>query len=305
MKKAVLGMSALFIGLSAPAIVSAQDPVRNLQDLIGARGGDGEYQMQQRGYTHVRTSKQGDSSFTYWREYRSNRCVAVRTTDGRYQSIVYVPDIDCNNGQSHGEAGWGGSGSGSGSRGVTLYRDINFSGSSETFTRDVADLRSSRIGNDQASSVRVPSGCRARLFQDIDFRGGSTEVTNDFRDLRASSVGNDTVSSIQVRCDGGGWGGGDEWGDSRPSGSHGVTLYRDLNFSGTSETFTRDVADLRSSRIGNDQATAVRVGGGCRARLYQDINFGGAYTEVDYDVADLRGSTVGNDSVSSMRVRCD
>ena len=303
MKRALLGTLTLFIGLAAPAIVSAQEPVRNLQDLIGARGGDGEYQMQQRGYTHVRTSKEGDSSFTYWREYRSNKCVSVRTTDGRYQSIVYVPDFDCQEGQSSG-GGWGSS-SQAGDRGVTLYRDINFSGTSETFTHDVPDLRSSRVGNDQATSVRVSGGCTARLYQDINYRGGYTEVTKDFRDLRASSVGNDSVSSMQVRCGGGGWGGGDEWGDGGSASRHGVTLYRDINFSGVSETFTADMSDLRSSRIGNDQATSVRVGPRCRARLYQDINFGGAYTEVNSDVADLRRSTVGNDSVTSIRVRCD
>jgi hypothetical protein len=190
---------------------------------------------------------------------------------------------------------------------VTLYRDINFSGGSETFTHDVPDLRSSRIGNDQASSVRVGGDCTARLFQDVNYRGGYTEVTHDYRDLRAASVGNDSVSSMQVRCGGGGWGGsgGDEWGDSGSASPHGVTLYRDINFSGGSETFTADMSDLRSSRIGNDQASSVRVGPRCRARLYQDINFGGAYTEVSNDVADLRGSTVGNDSVTSIRVRCD
>ncbi len=303
MRRALLGMAVLLVSLGAPAIVSAQQPVRNLQDLIGARGGDGEYQMQQRGYTHVRTSKEGGSSYTYWREYRSNRCVSVRTADGRYQSIVYVPDFDCQEGQSSG-GGWDNS-SHSGDRGVTLYRDINFSGAGETFTHDVPDLRSSRIGNDQASSVRLGGDCTARLFQDVNYRGGYTEVSHDYRDLRAASVGNDSVSSIQVRCGGGGWGGGDEWGDSGSSSPHGVTLYRDINFSGVSETFTADMSDLRSTRIGNDQATSVRVGPRCRARLYQDLNFGGAYTEVDSDVADLRRSTVGNDSVTSIRVRCD
>ncbi len=155
--------------------------------------------MQQRGYTHVRTSKEGGSSYTYWREYRSNRCVSVRTTDGRYQTIVYVPEFDCHDGQSSG-GGWGSS-SQAGDRGVTLYRDINFSGVSETFTHDVPDMRSTRIGNDQATSLRVGGDCRARLFQDINYRGAYAEVTSDDRDLRGSAVGNDSVTSVRVRCD--------------------------------------------------------------------------------------------------------
>ena len=296
--------------IGVAAALWAGEPVRHLQDLIGIEKGEGGYQMQQRGYTYVRSDRAGSNEWTYWRESRSNRCVMVKESDNRYRLIEYVTEIDCGDGQGGGESR-GGSGYGnssySGDRGVTLYRDINFSGTGETFTHDVPDLRSSRIGNDQASSVRVGGDCTARLFQDINYRGGSTEVTHDFRDLRAASVGNDTVSSMQVRCGGGGWGGsgGDEWGDSRPSSSHGVTLYRDINFAGVSETFTADMSDLRSSRIGNDQATSVRVGPRCRARLYQDLNFGGAYTEVDSDVADLRRSTVGNDSVTSIRVRCD
>jgi hypothetical protein len=84
-----------------------------------------------------------------------------------------------------------------------------------------------------------------------------------------------------------------------------VTLYHDINFRGTSETFTGDNPDLRSTRIGNDQASSVRVSPGCRARLYQDINYGGAYTELNGDENDLRSSSVGNDSVTSIRVRCD
>lgn len=76
----------------------AQDPVRALQDLVGARGSSGETQLEQRGYTWVRTEKSGDSSFTYWREDRTGRCVTVRTADGRYQSLVYTPDADCRGG---------------------------------------------------------------------------------------------------------------------------------------------------------------------------------------------------------------
>ncbi len=95
----------------------------------------------------------------------------------------------------------------------------------------------------------------------------------------------------------GGWGGG--------SSSYGVTLYRDLNFSGRSEIFSDDVADLRSSYVGNDTVTSVRVSPGCRARLYADTDYRGAYLEVDRDISDLRGTGVGNDSVTSVQVRCD
>lgn len=83
------------ITLAASASLYAQDPVKHLQDLKGALGRDGEYQMQQRGYTHVRTEKSDDSAYSFWTDNRYGYCVQVRTTDGRYDSIVYSPAADC------------------------------------------------------------------------------------------------------------------------------------------------------------------------------------------------------------------
>ena len=90
------------IAMTAMGSAWAQQPATGLQDLIGARGGDGEYQMQQRGYTWVRTEKSGDSAYSYWQESENGQCVIVRTTDGRYASIVYAPASDC---RSEGQGG--------------------------------------------------------------------------------------------------------------------------------------------------------------------------------------------------------
>jgi hypothetical protein len=195
------------------------------------------------------------------------------------------------------------SGSSSAPYGLTLYRDPDYAGVSETFTRDVEDLWDSRIGNDQATSVRVSRGCRARLYRDGNYRGNYVEVDADIPDLRNSPVGDDSISSIRVRCEQTSW--GDEWSGGAGSNPYGVTLHRDPQFKGTSETFEEDVRDLRYSRIGNDQATSVSISRGCRARLYRDPDFSGSYTEIDRDVADLRGSQVGDDAISSLEIRCD
>jgi len=214
---------------------------------------------------------------------------------------------------SSGSSSGGGWGGGSSGHGVTLYRDLNFSGTSQTFTDDISDLRGSMVGNDSATSIRISQGCQARLYADAGYRGAHVEVDRDISDLRGSPVGNDSVTSIQVRCDGSGFGGsgGEGWGGSGGgdwgggSSSYGVTLYRDLNFSGTSQTFTDDASDLRGSLVGNDTATSVRLSRGCRARLYANAGYQGAYVEIDRDISDLRGSRVGNDSATSIQVRCD
>jgi len=112
------------VALAAATSLYAQDPVSHLQDLKGARGRDGEYQMQQRGYTHVRTEKDDFSSYSFWKDNRSGHCVKVRTTNGLYASIEYAPDADCgedNGGEPIGVAtedrfdtlcGWTGTGDG-------------------------------------------------------------------------------------------------------------------------------------------------------------------------------------------------
>lgn len=90
--------------LLAPLAAFAQQPVRSLADLVGARGRDGETQMARRGYELAGAEQTADSSITYWRETRSGRCVAVRTTDGRYAAIVSAPDADCKKAQEPAKA---------------------------------------------------------------------------------------------------------------------------------------------------------------------------------------------------------
>jgi len=78
--------------------LSAQEPVAPLRDLVGAKGAGGETEMQNRGYKLVGGAKTGDSSYTFWREPMSNRCVAVQTTNGRYAGIIYTKEADCQGG---------------------------------------------------------------------------------------------------------------------------------------------------------------------------------------------------------------
>ena len=95
---------ACVVLMLAAGSVFAQDPAPALQDLVGARGGDGEYQLQQRGYTFIRTEKTGSDAYSYWQENENGQCIVVRTTEGRYASIVYAPASDCRGGGQAGQA---------------------------------------------------------------------------------------------------------------------------------------------------------------------------------------------------------
>jgi len=69
---------------------------RSLSDLVGARAGQAEGTVRDRGYIPAGGSKSGGASYANWREASTGRCVTIRTEQGRYQSIVYVPRADCN-----------------------------------------------------------------------------------------------------------------------------------------------------------------------------------------------------------------
>ena len=74
---------------SAPAVTPY------VGDLVGARGRDGEDRLTERGFVWVKTQKSDSSSYTYWKHSQSGQCISVRTTDGRYASLVKTPPFDC------------------------------------------------------------------------------------------------------------------------------------------------------------------------------------------------------------------
>ncbi len=210
--------------------------------------------------------------------------------------------------------------------GVTIFRDVHFRGQYETFHDDVSGLGGTYVGNDEASSIIVPRGCRVTLYRDAYFRGPSVTLRYDVDDLGDTRIGNDQLTSMRVDCRGERWGrrwGRDRDGDrdwrrdddrggwGRNDGGYGrdrgygrgVTVYEHANFGGRSETFRYDDPDLRDNPIGQDRITSVIVSPGCRAELFQDVGYRGRSTVV-FGGTNLGHTEVGNDRVSSIRVAC-
>lgn len=79
----------------AAAATDFDDTPPALADLVGARAAGAEMAMTRRGYENRGGSKSDDSAYTYWEEPDTGRCVSIRTTDGRYQAILYTPEADC------------------------------------------------------------------------------------------------------------------------------------------------------------------------------------------------------------------
>lgn len=83
---------AILIGLTAAA---PQDTPRDLADMVGARAGQAEGELQRRGYRNVRGEKGDDRSYTYWWNADRRQCATIATMNGRYDSITATPAPDC------------------------------------------------------------------------------------------------------------------------------------------------------------------------------------------------------------------
>ena len=75
---------------SAPEPVLGQVPPA-LADMVGAKGGQAEGYLMNNGYVNRRTQ----GLWAYWQEQSTGGCVAIKTADGRYQTIEYVVPNNC------------------------------------------------------------------------------------------------------------------------------------------------------------------------------------------------------------------
>ena len=82
---------------SQPAAAEAGQTPGDLKDLVGAKAGQAEGQLSKRGYDFVKSSVGGDSVYANWRNRKSGQCIAMRTVDGRYNSITNTLPFDCEN----------------------------------------------------------------------------------------------------------------------------------------------------------------------------------------------------------------
>jgi hypothetical protein len=67
----------------------------SLQDLLGARAGEGEDALRQRGYIMRNSNESDDAFYTNWQEPGTGACVGVTTMEGGFDSISYVDKDLC------------------------------------------------------------------------------------------------------------------------------------------------------------------------------------------------------------------
>lgn len=80
-------------------------PASQMRDLVGARAGQAEGQLEARGFTNIGGHKGKTYVHSYWWNASDKNCIDVRTADGRYAAIVDTPNSDCNQKDRGGSSG--------------------------------------------------------------------------------------------------------------------------------------------------------------------------------------------------------
>ena len=86
-------VGAAVMAALVPGLVRAQST--GLEDMVGARAGQGEQALRQRGYVNVRSEQGDDRAYTYWWNAERRQCVTIATMDGRYSSVQPTLPPDC------------------------------------------------------------------------------------------------------------------------------------------------------------------------------------------------------------------
>lgn len=84
---------ALLLSATLPALAHAQST--GLDDMVGARAGQGEMEVLRRGYVNIRGEQGDDRKYTYWWNADRRQCVSIATMEGRYTSIQPTTPPDC------------------------------------------------------------------------------------------------------------------------------------------------------------------------------------------------------------------
>lgn len=91
------GKIGLIAGALGSIVLANQAAAQStgLEDMVGARAGQAENELQRRGYRNVRAEQGDDRSYTYWWSADRRQCVTIATMDGRYNSIQPTTPPDC------------------------------------------------------------------------------------------------------------------------------------------------------------------------------------------------------------------
>jgi hypothetical protein len=171
---------------------------------------------------------------------------------------------------------------------VTLFSDCNYQGARKSFAEGEYRIEEIGIGNDAASSIRVPYGWSVTVYENGDFGGKKQLYSTDIPCL--GNGWNDEISSIRVnRISTGGF------------NNNQVTLYSDCDYKGQRKSFAPGRHDLPNLGIGNDALSSLKIPMGWTVILYENANWQGRSEVFTSDIDCLNSNW--NDQVSSIEIK--
>jgi hypothetical protein len=188
--------------------------------------------------------------------------------------------------------------------GVYLYADPNYEGDcayfSDTDFLPTANhsLRSTEVGNNTASSIRVVGNYRVELFVHSNYEGTSSTFVGDDPDFGDDVIAHERASSITLIHLSGVCSRGD-----------GVYLFERPSCAGraTRVEAGQDITNLSSTNLGNDTASSISIGGEYAVTLFPHADYGGEPNVFVRSDRNLGDNTIGR-GATSVRVRasrCD
>lgn len=103
--KAVISAAISVAMVASSSVPALAANAKDLNDLVGARAGQAEGDLESRGYTYI-TGNEGsfNTKHSYWWNANGKNCVHIETRDGRYASIRDASKGDCNQKDGSGAA---------------------------------------------------------------------------------------------------------------------------------------------------------------------------------------------------------
>ncbi len=177
---------------------------------------------------------------------------------------------------------------------VFLFLDVGYRGATETVFEDMPDLGATAIGNDRLSSIKLSPGTEVVLYEHTGYRGQQERLVYDDPNLCDNYIGNDRVSSLRVIRH-------EVKHQEREGRRDVITLFEHPGFRGHEQAVRGDIADLRRTQVGNDQASSIRIPRGYVVTVYADVDFQGPSETLMSDDSNLADNWIGDNRISSVK----
>ena len=171
---------------------------------------------------------------------------------------------------------------------VTIYKDRDFKGASDTLGPGSYPHigKTTKVGNDAISSMKVAPGYQCVAYIDDNYRGGCRIFKGDV--AYVGSDFNDKITSLVVE-------------KTTPNETFPATIYKDSNYGGNAQSLREgSYASMSNLSVGNDQVSSLKVYSGYSVIAYIDASYQGGFRVFQGDVSYVGNDF--NDKISSLKV---